>query len=351
MNFAGQKRLQSFFLKLYLRFRIVQTGEVMPTKVPKVVVIGSTYVDMSVRCDEVPVAGQNLNGTDLSYTATGFGPNQAVQAANCGCEVSLISKVGGDCFAEMVTDILKSYGIKTEYVFVSEPKNTGTTVTLVNSEGENAVVTYNGANCALSPGDIRSSEGVISQADMCLIHGRLPEETIIEAIKTAKIHGVKVVLNPAMPIKAGTEAETTILPGEYFHVDVMVANLYEATSITDHNDFMNARGETAKLIGSDLVARGVGKAVITMGRRGCMVVDRKVAEHIPAFTIELVDQTARGDAFAGALASYCAVKDDIVEAARFASAAGALACTKFGTMDAMPMKSEILELLLKQDLG
>jgi len=88
-----------------------------------------------------------------------------------------------------------------------------------------------------------------------------------------------------------------------------------------------------------------------MGKRGCMVVDRSSADHIPAFEVELVDQTCRGDAFAGALAAYCAVKDDIREAVKFASAAGALACTKFGSTEALPTKAEIIELLQKEEMG
>ena len=88
-----------------------------------------------------------------------------------------------------------------------------------------------------------------------------------------------------------------------------------------------------------------------MGKRGCMVVDRKSADHIPAFAVDLVDQACKGDAFAGAIAAYCAVKDDIREAAKFASAAGALTCTKFGTIEALPTKAEIIELLQKEDTG
>ena len=69
----------------------------------------------------------------------------------------------------------------------------------------------------------------------------------------------------------------------------------------------------------------------------------------PAFEVELVDKTGSGDAFAGALAAYCAVKDDVREAVKFASAAGALACTKFGSIEALPTKAEIIELLQKQE--
>jgi ribokinase len=317
----------------------------MTAEAPKVVVVGGTYVDMAVRCGQIPSAGQSVAGSSLSYTATGPGPNEAVEAALCGCEVYLISKVGGDPFAQTVRTNLAEFNINTEFVFTAEAKNTGAVVTLVNSAGENATLVYTGANGALRPEDIDGAEQVISEADICLIHGRLPQLAIRTAIRCAKVHGTKVILNPARPTEQ-PDNQNNALPIEYFNADILIPNLYEAADITEQSD-VSIR--TAKLIGSDLVARGANSAVITMGKRGCLVVDRNGADHIGAFEVELVDQTGRGDAFAGALAAYCAVKDDLREAVKFASAAGALACTKFGSIEALPTKAEIIQFLQKED--
>jgi ribokinase len=315
----------------------------MPGRVPKVVVVGGTYVDMAIKCAEVPAPGQGVIGSALSYTATGPGPNQAAEAALCGCEVHLISKVGGDAFARLARSSLTEFDVNTEYVFSAEAKNTGVFVTLVNAEGENASCMYPGANLALSRQDIERADEVVAQADICLIHGGLPQDAIVAAITCAKLHGKKVILNPARPIEQIDKGESDI-PLEYFSADILIPNLSEAVDITNKSA---VNVHTAKLIGSDLVARGVGAAVITMGRRGCMVVDRNGADHIAAFEVDLADHTGRGDAFAGALAAFCAVDDNIREAARFASAAGALACTKFGSIESLPTKAEIIELLQK----
>jgi ribokinase len=259
--------------------------------------------------------------------------------------VYLISKVGGDILAQVAKETLAEFNVDTSFVYSAEAKNTGVIVTLVNSEGENACCIYMGANSALRPQEINAAEQIISEADVCLVHGRLPHEAIVTAIRCAKLHNTKIILNPARPIDQ-PRRKSSVLPMEYFSVDILIPNLYEAAEITDQSD---ASIRTAKLIGSDLVARGVSCAVITMGKRGCMVVDRSSADHIPAFEVELVNQAGRGDAFAGALAAYCAVKDDVREAVKFASAAGALACTKFGSIEALPTKAEIIELLQKED--
>jgi len=314
---------------------------------PKVVVIGGTYVDMAIRCGQIPSPGQKVIGSALSYTITGPGPNQAVEAALCGCDVHLISKVGGDPFAQMSKNSLAEYKVNTDFVYTAEAKNTGLVVTFVNAEGENASCYYPGANSALQALDITEAEQMISEADVCLIHGQLPQEAIVSALRCAELYGVKVILNPARPLEQQDQTNSD-LPIEYFKADILIPNLYEAADITEQSA---ANIRTAKLMGSDLVARGVDYAVITMGRRGCMVVDRNSADHIPAFEIELVDHTGRGDAFAGALAAYCAVENDVRAAVKFASAAGALACTKFGSIEALPTKADIIEILQKEDIG
>jgi len=321
----------------------------MTGRIPKVAVIGGAYVDMAIRCEHIPSRGQSVVGSSAIYSVTGPGPNQAAEAALCGCEVHLISKVGGDAFAQFVNASMAEFNVSTDFVYIAEAKNTGIIVTLVNSEGENADCVYSGANSALGPQDINAAERIIAECDLCLIHGRLPQQTIVTAIRCAKVHAKKVILNPARPIDAmwPNSSHKVNLPIEYFSADILISNLLEAAEITEQT----ADIRTAKLIGSDLVARGARAAVITMGKRGCLVVDRNSADHIPAFEVELADQAGRGDAFAGAMAAYCAVDNNLREAAKFASASGALACTKFGSIEALPTKAEIIELLQKEDIG
>jgi ribokinase len=219
-------------------------------------------------------------------------------------------------------------------------------VTLVDAEGENASVAYDGANNAMMPADIDAAEEAFADAKVCLIHGRLPKDAVAKAIMAAKLHNLKVILDPAGAIcPASVEGEHT-LPAEYFSADVLIPNLYEAALITEHS---TGNIRDAKLIGSDLIARGIGAVVITMGKRGCMLVDRNGADHIAAYAIDLVDPTGTGDAFAGALAASCGAGDELRTAVKFASAAGALACTKFGAVESMPAKAEIIELLQKQE--
>jgi ribokinase len=310
---------------------------------PKVVVIGGIYVDMAIRCDEFPATAELVHGSAFSYTPTGSGLNQAIQAALCGCQVTLVGKVGNDPFGQMAIENLAHFGINCDFIFEAEAKNTGVTVSFVNSAGVNRTVFSYGANNALMPADINGTkfEELLSSANICLINGQLPQDFVSAAIRAAKLAQKKVILDPSLP---GGEFHRQIvsLPPDYYTADILVPNFVEAAEIINPQ---NHNIHNAKLIGADLIERGVGCAVIKLGRRGALVIDKDGADHIPSFDVQIVDHTGCGDAFDGALAASCAVGDEIRNAVKFASAAGALACSKFGAQESLPKKEEIIELL------
>ena len=311
-----------------------------------VVVIGSVYADMAIRCVDFPSTGQVAAGSSFSCTAAGAGSNQAIQAALCGCEVHLVGKVGKDIFGQMIKDNLMDFGVNSDFVFEAEAKNTGVSVSFVSSSGANRTVVSEGANRALLGSDIKGTEfeKLLARANICLIDGGLGSDFVCSAIRAARLSKTKLILDPALSSEQ-FKNQSAKLPLDYYTADILVPNFVEAAELTAAG---NHNIHTAKLIGSDLVARGVGCVVIKLGRRGALVVDRGGATHIPPFEVKFVDHSGCGDAFDGALAASCAVGDEIRKAVKFASAAGALACTKFGAQEALPKKEEILELL--QDL-
>ncbi len=316
----------------------------MTAEKPKVVVIGSVYVDMAIRCQEFPAGSEITFGSGFSCTPTGSGLNQAIQAALCGCDVYLVAKVGKDQFSQMTKSNLADFGVNCDFVFEAEAKNTGAAVSFVNSTGANRTVVSEGANRALCPGDIKGAdfEKLISSANVCLINGQLPHDFVCSAIRAGKLAHTKVILDPALSGEQ-FQRQSGQLPMDYYTADILVPNFAEAAELS--SAVQNHNIHNAKLIGSDLIAHGVGCAVITLGRRGALIVNKDGANHIPPFEVKFVDHTACGDAFNGALAASCAVGDEIKKAVRFASAAGALACSKFGSQESLPKKAEIIELL------
>jgi len=317
----------------------------MTARIPKIVVIGPSYIDTAIRCAQFPQPSQTVEGAAFSCSPTGAGPNRAVEAALCGCEVYLISKVGDDTFGRLAKDSLVSQGVNTDFVYTAQAMHTGAVVTIVDSLGENMSCISPGANRALGTDELAcaAAEQLIGSADLCLIHADLPYEAVATAIRWSSIYKTKMSLEAKLPVHDLAGVGNFDLPKEFYSVNILVPDLGDHYAVAEVG-----AGSVHKLkrIGSALVAGGMESVVMKMGVRGSFVSDCEGTVHVPGFDIEMIDHTGCSDAFAGALAAACGSVDRLEKAVRFASAAGALACSKFGAQDALPSKEQILTFLL-----
>jgi ribokinase len=150
-------------------------------------------------------------------------------------------------------------------------------------------------------------------------------------------------------------------------VDILLPNQTEAQLLAGMSGGHSPGGairtvDDARRAAERFLLRGTRVVIVKMGQQGAVIVYRDeqtaqagggvtasvppaLARHIPGFRVPVVDTTAAGDAFAGALAVALAEGMTLPEAVRFANAAGALACTKPGAMAAMPARSEVEKLL------
>ncbi|MBI3105308.1 MAG: hypothetical protein HYY95_07015 [Candidatus Rokubacteria bacterium] len=76
-------------------------------------------------------------------------------------------------------------------------------------------------------------------------------------------------------------------------------------------------------------------------KEGALVCQRDRIVHFPAFPVAVVDKTAAGDAFNGALAVGLAAGGTLEEAVPLAGAAAALTCTRRGAQDSLPERAEV----------
>jgi sulfofructose kinase len=91
------------------------------------------------------------------------------------------------------------------------------------------------------------------------------------------------------------------------------------------------------------VARGtVG---VTLGADGLLWLDRRRERREPAPRVHAVDTLAAGDVFHGAFAVALGEGLDTAAAARFANAAAALKCTRFGGRLGAPTRAQVDALL------
>jgi sugar/nucleoside kinase (ribokinase family) len=85
---------------------------------------------------------------------------------------------------------------------------------------------------------------------------------------------------------------------------------------------------------------------VTRGPQGALWLDEQGnLRQTPAFPVHTVDTLGAGDVFHGAFALAITENQPIPSALRFASAAAALKCTRFGGAFAAPQTAEVEELL------
>ncbi len=99
--------------------------------------------------------------------------------------------------------------------------------------------------------------------------------------------------------------------------------------------------EAAAKAADCLLTRGVQTVILTLGARGAFVATKEGGQLVPGFKVKPVNTTAAGDIFNGALAVKLAEGRSLIEAVRFANAAGALSVTKLGAQPSAPTLSEI----------
>ncbi len=85
---------------------------------PRLVVVGSTNVDLTFRVPRLPRSGETLSASSLHTGHGGKGANQAVLAARLGAQVTMVSAVGDDAFGRQALDNYRRQGVDTQHVRV-----------------------------------------------------------------------------------------------------------------------------------------------------------------------------------------------------------------------------------------
>ena len=305
---------------------------------PVILVVGSINMDMVVRTRHMPSPGETVLGESFVTSAGGKGANQAVAVARLGGRCRMIGRVGCDAFGRQLLAGLRKEGVDCTNVMATEQAPTGVAMIIVDQSGENAIVVAGGANARLTPDDLFSRAEVFQSAQVVVLQLELPLPTVRAAVQLARRHHCKIILDPAPAPKP--------MPEDLCLVDIVSPNVAEAEIITGRRA---VEDRIDKLVASDLIALGARAAVLKLGSRGSMVVAADGHFYtVPAYRVDVVDTTAAGDAFTGALAVAVARGENLHAAAKLANAAGALACTRFGAQTAMPTAGEVRILMQDQ---
>ena len=307
----------------------------MENKKPAVLVLGSSNIDIVVRVDKLPRAGETVLGGERREYRGGKGANQALASARAGAEVRFVTMLGDDPGGDAYGLYLVESGLSPDGILRCKA-STGTALILVDGKGENQIAVARGANAFLTPGRMRRRAGLLDFGDVVLAQLEVPFPSVMAAFEKGRRRGACNVLNPA---PAAGE-----LPDELLRLtDVLAPNETEAAHLaglvkTPETDEEFLRAAHA------LRDMGLSRVVITAGAKGAFLLDEERAAWMrPPAGIQVVDTTGAGDAFCGALAVKLAECAPFQEAVRFAVSAGSCSVGKRGAQGGLPSRRQILK--------
>lgn len=308
------------------------------TPKPHVVVVGSCNVDLLSRVPRIPAPGETLAGSSFQIGFGGKGANQAVMAAKLGAQVSFVGRVGQDVFGQDTLRNFHELGIDTTHIGVDEKLSSGVAPIFVNEEtGQNSIVIVHGANFGFGPAEVRAASDVIQAADVVICQLEIRTEASLEAFRVAKAAAKPptTILNPA---PAGD------MPEELLQLtDIFIPNEVEAADLVQMPVETEAQIEA---VARALQARGPRTVIVTLGKRGALIVDGdQPAELVPAQVVKAVDTTGAGDSFVGSLACLLGEGRPLRQAVETASAIATRSVLKHGTQTSFPTRAEVADLL------
>ena len=163
----------------------------------KVVVIGSSNIDMVAQVNHLPAPGETVGDASFMQSLGGKGANQAVAAARLGGSVTFVTSLGNDMYADILKKNFEKEGITTDYIINDTQHPTGTALIFVADSGENCIAVAPGANYSLSPESINHFSKVIDETEIVVMQAEIPYNTIKSIALLAQQKGKKVLFNPA----------------------------------------------------------------------------------------------------------------------------------------------------------
>jgi len=297
---------------------------------PRVTVLGSINMDISVTVAELPGPGATVLGGAATFSPGGKGANQAVAAARLGASVRMLGCVGRDDFGQQLVQALAAEGVDVAAVAVLDDVPTGLAMITVDAGGENIITVAPGANHKVSCAEVR-------QGDVLVISAEIPLPVIRQALVIRQAPGRQLVVLNLAPAPPRADAAAILAAG----VDWLVVNQSEAAAVLGSS----VRGlDGAREAAAALVAAGAGNAVVTAGADGAALAsaDQHDVMIVPGIPVAAVDSVGAGDTFVGALATALAAGVAAREAVTAAAAAAAAKVTKRGAQAGLPRPADIL---------
>lgn len=292
-----------------------------------IVVFGSINVDLTFRIERQPAPGETILCPSYLASPGGKGANQAVAAARAGAATAMVGSIGRDRFAGLAVETMRESGVHTTSI-ASVNTPTACATICVNAAGENAIVVASGANL-----DTRASQvpdSLLGPETLLLMQMEVPPAENWALLQRARDRGARTALNvaPFAPVPAAALDA----------LDFLFVNAIESAAIAAASGLKPNPPED---LPRRLAKRHGLTCVLTLGAAGAILHGPGGGCEIPALSVDSTDTTGAGDTFVGYMAAGLDAGLSPVDAARRASAAAAVACTKEGAQIGTPFSDEI----------
>ena len=296
----------------------------------KVIVFGSLNMDFSIQSETYPKKGETIEGHDFVLSPGGKGGNQAVASAKLGAQVYMIACVGDDIFGKQIIKAMEDSHVNCNHIMTYQELPTGVAL-ITCTGGDNRIIISPGTNYYVRISQVKEAlNQVAEQGDIFITQLECDKETVTQSIIEAKKRHMYTIFNPA-PAKE-------IEPSIFSEIDLLIVNQTECEFYTgifpEGEDSLKAATQVFESL-------GVSQVIITLGEKGSVLKNQNEVLYFGAHKVKIVDTTAAGDTFIGAIAGCLANGKSLIEGISFASKAAAVKITKRGAQSVIPTIEEV----------
>jgi sugar/nucleoside kinase (ribokinase family) len=280
----------------------------------------------------VPARGSKENADHFEEICGGNALNGAIAIVRLGGRASILGPMGDalETTSRYIFDQMAHEGIETKHIVHMPDLVTPISAIMIDPSGERTIVTFRDPR--LWKVQLPDTDELLRDCQAILTESRCAE-FCTDLCTEAHQRGIPVIVDVdrAMSLREGLLTVSS-------HLVFSSEPLQETAGVADDGEALR---KIAKLTPAFLAG--------TRGPRGTIWLDEHGhLQETPAFPVHTVDTLGAGDVFHGAFALAITENQELREALRFASAAAALKCTRFGGAFAAPQRGEVEALLHRE---
>jgi sugar/nucleoside kinase (ribokinase family) len=300
---------------------------------PRILCVGIAVLDQVFRVAAYPRYDDKTTACDFASVVGGGAANAAITIARLGGEARFAGPLGGrggeDPTGERIVASLAGEGVDCSGCVRLTDTKSPVSAIVVDAQGGRTIIHHRDPRLrAAKPAD---PDQLVADVDAVLADDHYPEFAA-PVCAAARRRALPVVLDIEKPAASADPLFAAATHRVFSRAGLVATTGLAATAGAD-----DLAAALARLSGSD-------------GGRFCAVTDGASPIHwragarrgrVPAFAVAAVDTLAAGDVFHGAFALALLERGDAVAALRFAAAAAAIKCMRFGGGAAAPRRPEV----------